>query len=116
MTDISSRLTPAAVSTVLGASLFASHLPIRTPNKLVAMSAVAEPRNTIHGDWDWALSKRVDSWVLSPNSARKMVKNVEPKTAHDVGFVCEPVAGLTVSGLCVSSGAIEEGWDKLGRL
>ena len=88
MTEMISKLAPAAVSNVLGASRVASHCPKRTPNKLVVTSAAPDPKNTTHGDWDSALINRVDSWVLSPNSARKIVKNVEPKTAPDDCFPC----------------------------
>lgn len=52
-------------------------------------SAAADPKNTTHGDCDSALINRVDSCVLSPISARKMVKNVVAKMTTGVcGFSC----------------------------
>ena len=77
-----SKSAPADVSRVLGESRVANQRPIRTPSKLVATSAAAAPAKTTQGDWDWALISRVASWVLSPISARKIVKNVEPKIPH----------------------------------
>lgn len=86
--------------------------PKRTPNKLVVTSAAADPKNTIHGDWDSALINKVDSWVLSPNSARKIVKNVEPKTATDDRFL----VGGSGFALRVSAIGSVDLRDKSGRL
>jgi hypothetical protein len=52
---------------------------METPRRLVAMRARADPKKTIQGDRDSALIKRVLSWVLSPISAKNMVKKVEAK-------------------------------------
>lgn len=61
---------------------FANHCPNSTPIKLVAMRARAAPRNTTIGDRDSAVINSVANWVLSPISAKKMVTNVEAKTAE----------------------------------
>ena len=43
------------------------------------MRARADPKKTTQGDRDSALISRVLSWVLSPISAKNMVKKVEAK-------------------------------------
>jgi hypothetical protein len=52
---------------------------METPSRLVAMRARADPKKTTQGDRDSALISRVLSWVLSPISAKNMVKKVEAK-------------------------------------
>jgi len=76
---IKSKLTPAAFSIVLGSTRVANHCPKSTPNKLVVTSAVPAPRKTTQGLWDSAVINIVVIWVLSPISAKKMVKKVEAK-------------------------------------
>lgn len=44
------------------------------------MSADPAPKKTIQGASDWALMSSVVTWVLSPNSAKKMVMKVDRKT------------------------------------
>ena len=53
--------------------LFDIHCPIRTPRRLVVIKAKAAPVKIIIGLPDCAESINVASWVLSPNSARKIV-------------------------------------------
>jgi hypothetical protein len=43
------------------------------------MRARADPKKTTQGDRDSAVISRVLSWVLSPISAKNMVKKVEAK-------------------------------------
>lgn len=81
---MSSSVIPAAFSIVFGESLLAIQLPNTTPNRLVMISAVPDPKKTIQGDCDCALINRVDSCVLSPISARKMVTNVVAKMTSGV--------------------------------
>ena len=51
--------------------------PVKAPNKLAKTSAVEEPKNTANGLFEVPLIVNVASWVLSPNSAIKTVKNVD---------------------------------------
>ncbi len=53
--------------------LFAIHLPIMTPRKLVETSASEAPMKIINGLPDCAERIKVASCVLSPNSAKKIV-------------------------------------------
>ena len=55
--------------------LFAIHLPIRTPRRLVEIRATAAPMKIISGLPDCADRINVASCVLSPNSAKKIVLN-----------------------------------------
>ncbi len=87
-----SKMKPADVSRVLGDSRDASHRPRSTPIKLVAIKADPAPKNTTQGAWDSAAISRVAIWVLSPISARKMVKKVEANTPQAPGVSC--FAGL----------------------
>ena len=73
-------MVAVALATIFGAMRLAIQLPTMTPKALVVIKASADPANTIHGDWDSALISKVESWVLSPNSARNMVMKVELKT------------------------------------
>jgi hypothetical protein len=49
MTEISSNITPADFSTVLGLSFVDIQPPNNTPSKLVVINATAEPRKTTQG-------------------------------------------------------------------
>ena len=51
--------------------------PVNAPNKLAKMSAEEEPKKTANGLFEVPLIVKVASWVLSPNSAIKTVKNVD---------------------------------------
>ena len=51
--------------------------PVKAPNKLATTSAEEEPKNTANGLFEVPLIVKVASWVLSPNSAIKTVKNVD---------------------------------------
>ena len=51
--------------------------PVKAPRKLAKTSAEDDPRKTANGLLDVPLIVRVASWVLSPNSAIKTVKNVD---------------------------------------
>jgi len=53
-----------------------------TPRRLVVIKAREEAAKTTQGEPDSALINRVVSWVLSPISARKIVKNVDVKTGR----------------------------------
>ncbi len=57
--------------------LFAIHLPIRTPKRLVEIRASAAPMKITSGLPDWAERIKVASWVLSPNSAKNIGENNE---------------------------------------
>ena len=51
--------------------------PVKAPNKLAKTSAEEEPKNTANGLFEVPLIVKVASWVLSPNSAIKTVRNVD---------------------------------------
>ena len=51
--------------------------PVNAPSKLAKTSAEEDPRKTASGLFEVPLIVKVASWVLSPNSARKMVRKVD---------------------------------------
>ena len=51
--------------------------PVKAPSKLANTSAEEEPKKTANGLFEVPLIVKVASWVLSPNSAMKTVKNVD---------------------------------------
>ena len=51
--------------------------PVKAPNKLAKTSAEEDPKKTAKGLFVVPLIVKVASWVLSPNSAIKTVKNVD---------------------------------------
>ena len=51
--------------------------PVKAPSKLAKTSAEEDPKKTAKGLFEVPLIVNVASWVLSPNSAMKTVRNVE---------------------------------------
>ena len=51
--------------------------PVKAPSKLANTSAEEDPRKTANGLFEVPLIVKVASWVLSPNSAIKTVRNVD---------------------------------------
>ena len=51
--------------------------PVKAPIKLAMTSAEDDPKKTANGLFEVPLIVKVASWVLSPNSATKTVRNVE---------------------------------------
>ena len=51
--------------------------PVNAPSKLANTSAEEDPKKTANGLLEVPLIVKVASWVLSPNSAMKTVRNVE---------------------------------------
>ena len=51
--------------------------PVKAPSKLAKTSAEEDPRKTANGLLEVPLIVKVASWVLSPNSAIKTVRNVD---------------------------------------
>ena len=51
--------------------------PVKAPIKLAKTSAEEDPKKTANGLLEVPLIVKVASWVLSPNSAMKTVRNVE---------------------------------------
>ena len=51
--------------------------PVKAPSKLAKTSAEDDPRKTANGLFEVPLIVKVASWVLSPNSAMKTVRNVD---------------------------------------
>ena len=51
--------------------------PAKAPIKLAKISAEEDPKNTANGLFEVPLRVKVASWVLSPNSATKTVRNVD---------------------------------------
>jgi hypothetical protein len=56
--------------------------PIITPSKLVRIKALTEPKNTALGELEEPLRAIAASWLLSPISAKKTVKKVNPKSCQ----------------------------------
>ena len=51
--------------------------PVKAPSRLAKTSAEEEPKKTANGLFEVPLIVKVASWVLSPNSAMKTVRNVD---------------------------------------
>ena len=51
--------------------------PVKAPSKLAKTSAEEDPRKTASGLFEVPLIVKVASWVLSPSSAMKTVRNVD---------------------------------------
>ena len=51
--------------------------PVKAPRKLAKTSAEEDPKKTAKGLFEVPLIVSVASWVLSPNSAIKTVRNVD---------------------------------------
>ena len=51
--------------------------PVKAPSKLAKTSAEEDPRKTAKGLFEVPLIVKVASWVMSPNSAMKTVRNVD---------------------------------------
>ena len=51
--------------------------PVKAPSKLAKTSAEEDPRKNANGLFEVQLIVKVASWVLSPNSAMKTVRNVD---------------------------------------
>ena len=51
--------------------------PVKAPSKLAKTSAEEDPRKTANGLFEVPLIVKVASWVLSPSSAIKTVRNVD---------------------------------------
>ena len=51
--------------------------PVKAPIKLAKTRAEEEPKKTANGLFDVPLIVKVASWVLSPSSAIKTVRNVD---------------------------------------
>jgi len=51
--------------------------PVKAPIKLAKTSAEEDPKKTANGLFEVPLMVKVASWVLSPNSAIKTVRNVD---------------------------------------
>ena len=51
--------------------------PVKAPIKLAKTSAEEDPKKTANGLLEVPLLVKVASWVLSPNSAMKTVRNVD---------------------------------------
>ena len=51
--------------------------PGNAPSKLAKTSAEEDPKKTANGLFEVPLIVKVASWVLSPNSAMKTVRNVD---------------------------------------
>ena len=51
--------------------------PVKAPRKLAKTRAEEEPKKTANGLFEVPLIVKVASWVLSPSSAIKTVRNVD---------------------------------------
>ena len=51
--------------------------PVKAPSKLANTRAEEDPKKTANGLFEVPLKVKVANWVLSPNSAIKIVRNVD---------------------------------------
>ena len=51
--------------------------PVKAPSKLANIRAEEDPKKTANGLFEVPLIVKVASWVLSPSSATKTVRNVD---------------------------------------
>ena len=58
--------------------------PVKAPSKLAKTSAEEDPRKTANGLFEVPLMVKVASWVLSPNSAMKTVRNVDSNKLKNI--------------------------------
>ena len=58
--------------------------PVKAPSKLAKTSAEEDPRKTANGLFEVPLIVKVASWVLSPNSAMKTVRNVDSNKLKNI--------------------------------
>ena len=58
--------------------------PVKAPSKLARTSAEDDPKKTANGLFEVPLIVKVASWVLSPNSAMKTVRNVESNKLNTI--------------------------------
>ena len=58
--------------------------PVKAPSKLANTSAEEDPKKTANGLFDVPLIVKVASWVLSPNSAIKTVRNVDSNKLKNI--------------------------------
>ena len=58
--------------------------PVKAPIKLANTSADEDPKKTANGLLEVPLIVKVASWVLSPNSAIKTVKNVDSNKLNTI--------------------------------
>ena len=58
--------------------------PVNAPIKLAKTSAEEDPKKTANGLFEVPLIVKVASWVLSPNSAMKMVRNVDSNKLKNI--------------------------------
>ena len=58
--------------------------PVKAPIKLANTSAEEDPKKTANGLFDVPLMVKVASWVLSPNSAMKTVRNVDSNKLNTI--------------------------------
>ena len=58
--------------------------PVKAPIKLAKTSAEEDPKNTANGLFEVPLIVKVANWVLSPNSAMKMVRNVDSNRLNTI--------------------------------
>ena len=58
--------------------------PVKAPSKLATTSAEEDPKKTANGLFDVPLMVKVASWVLSPNSAIKTVRNVDSNKLNTI--------------------------------
>ena len=70
------KRAPAPRFIYFGGTTWLTTEPRRQPKAEVNNKAAADPKKTDHLEWLSAAKQKVASWVLSPNSARKMKPKV----------------------------------------
>ena len=106
------KIIPAERFSVLGDKYRESQRPVKTPSKLVLISAKAAPAKIMKGFLNSALIRTIVTCVLSPNSANKMVTKVEKKTPQAVSDRGEGLSGegmgTGVSGVKIASRMLQD--------
>ena len=77
LTPIIKKVTEAIVFNITSGTKLEIDPPANAPNKLAKTSAIDEPKKTAKGLLDVPLIVNVANCVLSPSSARKIVRNVD---------------------------------------
>ena len=78
------KSNPPPILRNLGLINFASNEPVRTPTKVAAIKENEDAKKIVKGAFEVAEKDRTPIWVLSPNSAIKIVPNVIQKRFQSI--------------------------------
>ena len=83
---MATKSKPPPIVRNLGLINLSSNEPARTPTKVAAISAREADAKTVKGALEVAEKERTPSWVLSPNSERKIAPKVTQKRFQSILF------------------------------